>query len=126
MSVLFYKKQINKSKAIIISSFFPSRASFNPQQSFFGLPTTKIGPSEMGFTCPLANIPSCNPQSKYRRIDGACNNLNNPNLGKSETGFKRYSQPLYNDGKPFPATFSRNFRKVFIVLNTTWLQTWLH
>lgn len=50
---------------------------------------------------------SCTPQvgpctkSKYRSIDGSCNNLNNPNLGVANTPYGRLLPPKYSDGKQF-------------------------
>ena len=39
----------------------------------------------------------CNANSKYSEIDGACNNLKNPWVGKKDTPFKRYLKNTYDD-----------------------------
>jgi hypothetical protein len=41
---------------------------------------------------------SCNSTTRYRSYDGSCNNLLNPMYGKTETPFKRYLSPDYEDG----------------------------
>ena len=47
-------------------------------------------------TCDAA--PSCNLRSKYRKIDGTCNNEHEPNYGKSNTPLQRLLEPSYRDG----------------------------
>lgn len=41
----------------------------------------------------------CDPDSPFRSYTGYCNNLRNPNLGKSLTTFARLLPPVYEDGK---------------------------
>jgi len=41
--------------------------------------------------------PTCKP-SKYRTMDGSCNNLKSPNMGRSVTQLGRYKAPQYDDG----------------------------
>uniref|UniRef100_A0A0P5QUM0 Chorion peroxidase n=1 Tax=Daphnia magna TaxID=35525 RepID=A0A0P5QUM0_9CRUS len=41
--------------------------------------------------------PTCRP-SKYRTIDGSCNNLKSPLMGRSNTQLGRYLAPDYDDG----------------------------
>ncbi|KAG7153626.1 Chorion peroxidase-like 1 [Homarus americanus] len=44
-------------------------------------------------------LPSpCNPASKYRSVDGTCNNLKNPTWGASFTPFRRALPADYGDG----------------------------
>ncbi|KAG8230290.1 hypothetical protein J437_LFUL010193 [Ladona fulva] len=41
---------------------------------------------------------SCQLKSPYRTADGSCNNLKNPSLGKTYTGYRRLLFPKYGDG----------------------------
>jgi len=43
-------------------------------------------------------VPTC-VTSKYRTIDGSCNNLQSPLLGKASTTHRRVTPPNYSDGK---------------------------
>jgi hypothetical protein len=47
--------------------------------------------------CP-PSLRSC-PPSKYRRVDGACNNVRHPEWGTVGGPFKRLLRPVYSDGK---------------------------
>ena len=46
--------------------------------------------------CP--KIPICDHKSKYRTLDGSCNNLQYPLWAKSFTQFQRLVPPFYADG----------------------------
>lgn len=48
--------------------------------------------------CPFLQNKECDPEEKFRSIDGSCNNLEIPLLGKSNTPYKRYMTPAYDDG----------------------------
>ncbi|CAL4183014.1 unnamed protein product, partial [Meganyctiphanes norvegica] len=48
--------------------------------------------------------------SKYRSVDGSCNNLQNPLWGASLTGFRRILQPEYENGFNTPIGWSKTRR----------------
>ena len=49
-------------------------------------------------TCPWTPLPRCTSiyHRNYRTNDGSCNNLKNPNLGKTETPFQRILPSAYS------------------------------
>lgn len=50
-------------------------------------------------SCPVENKKlACNSNNKYSLIDGSCNNLQNPWVGKMNTPYKRYGSNTYADG----------------------------
>ncbi|XP_031831512.1 uncharacterized protein LOC116426555 [Nomia melanderi] len=55
--------------------------------------------------CPVDDSP-CDPTTPYRTLSGHCNNLRNPNLGKSLTTFARLLPPVYEDGVSKPRATS--------------------
>ena len=54
--------------------------------------------SAVNETCPWTPIPRCTSSyhRNYRTNDGSCNNLKNPNLGKTETPFQRILPSAYS------------------------------
>ncbi len=48
---------------------------------------------------PVPDPAACDPNAKYRTIDGTCNNLENPNWGSAFTPLVRFMAPDYEDGK---------------------------
>ena len=48
--------------------------------------------------CPFLQNKKCDPNEIFRSIDGSCNNLEFPLLGKASTPYKRYLPPAYGDG----------------------------
>lgn len=68
------------------------------------LPQPKdVIPNEI--SCPIDES-ACDPTTPYRTLSGHCNNLRNPNLGKSLTTFARLLPPVYDDGVSKPRTLS--------------------
>lgn len=60
-------------------------------------------------TCPFqANKFFCNPNTRYAKLDGSCNNLEKPWLGKAFIPFKRYMRPVYDDQNNSPRLRSRS------------------
>lgn len=55
--------------------------------------------------CPVEEG-ACDPNTPYRSYSGHCNNLRNPNLGKSLTTFARLLPPAYDDGVSKPRSVS--------------------
>jgi hypothetical protein len=68
-------------------------------------------------TCPFSAPITCDSISKYRTIDGSCNNLVNPYYGKANTPLTRLLPAVYEDGLgsaratglPNPRTISTTF-----------------
>ncbi|KAF2368400.1 hypothetical protein FHG87_000863 [Trinorchestia longiramus] len=91
--------QVNQASREMLSDFGLTRA-----QGTHGLRQVQVRNSILSGNCPVA--PQCNPNAKYRTIDGSCNNLDNPLYGKSETAFQRIVPPVYDDGVSTPRTRS--------------------
>lgn len=64
-------------------------------------PSTSSLPSNYSDTCFVA-APRCDPSSRYRTVDGSCNNLKRPTWGMSNTAFIRLLPPRYEDGANKP------------------------
>ena len=74
--------------------------------------TSKLETSEIGLrsgldafssstlrnNCPWIPAPICVPGARFRTHDGTCNNLNNPNYGRTGTPFQRILLPNYGKG----------------------------
>lgn len=52
--------------------------------------------------CPFSFDFQCDNSSKYRQLDGSCNNLDSTLLGKSSTPYKRLMKTAYDDGMNEP------------------------
>lgn len=80
----------------------------NPQQqqtnnnyynTFFKSQAPAPIPSQM---CPAAALPPCAAKSRYRNLDGSCNNLQNPLWGTANNRYGRLLTPRYADGISTP------------------------
>lgn len=47
--------------------------------------------------CPFKKNINCNQNERFATFDGSCNNLMQPWLGKTNTPYKRYNEPAYDD-----------------------------
>ena len=72
------------------------RLNLSNQQAAFGLQNFAVSNTILNPNCPRA--PRCNGQSKYRNIDGTCNNLQRPLWGASNSPLQRILPPKYDDG----------------------------
>ena len=92
------------------------------------LMTLRTGNAGSGMN-PCLTVPTC-VSSKYRTIDGSCNNLQSPLLGQASTTYRRVTPPNYSDGnrthltvrakdKLVHASFSTNYTGVEVVRSST-------
>lgn len=75
------------------------RFNLDSLQGRDGLQRFNIQNTVIADTCP--EIPRC-PSTKFRSIDGLCNNLENREWGKSLTAYERFLPPSYADGLTLP------------------------
>ena len=64
-----------------------------------GVATQKLSVKDTALTGTCIKDPVCRPFAKFRSIDGSCNNLQSPLMGRSVTQLGRYLAPQYDDGK---------------------------
>lgn len=58
--------------------------------------------------CPFQIDVDCDGPAKYRKLDGSCNNPENPLIGKASTPFKRLLRAAYQDDVDEPRRLSVN------------------
>lgn len=63
-----------------------------------GVATQKLMVKDTALAGTCIPDPVCRPDAKYRTIDGSCNNLKSPLMGRSITQLGRYLAPNYDDG----------------------------
>lgn len=75
---------------------FSHRFNLTKDQGGFGLPKFGVQNTIIANTCPPE--PQC-PATKYRAIDGKCNNRGNKMWGSAGTAFQRILPPDYDEGE---------------------------
>jgi len=69
--------------------------------------------TEIDSRCPWTPAPRCNPSLRYRSFDGTCNNLKEPNFGRTGTPYQRILLPEYAQGSlDLPRKRSDNTREL--------------
>lgn len=61
--------------------------------------TLSLRNTQLGESCAAAHSVDCDETSKYRSIDGTCNNIENPSWGSAMTAYTRVLFSQYFDGK---------------------------
>ncbi len=62
--------------------------------------------------CPFLQTKICEESFIFRSIDGSCNNLEFPLLGKSGTPYKRFTKPAYDDGLEKARTLGKDGKEL--------------
>jgi len=83
---------------LLFGTFLGQTTSQQGQSLIPGQSIARVDPATL--TC--GRPPSCCPQTKYRSIDGSCNNLRNPIWGTPQTRYARLLPPKYGDGISAP------------------------
>ncbi|XP_033217357.1 peroxidase-like isoform X2 [Belonocnema kinseyi] len=96
------EKAVDAIVAVKASSFLIQhhcrRYGMNYSECARFISTNKFEGTPLSAACELNKDFNCNPISKYRSIDGSCNNLENPKLGSALTAYRRLLFPNYIDG----------------------------
>ena len=89
-----------------LSMFFQDTKGLSDDEAGFGLRAFDLSVSSIKAECPWDDGVKCDVQSKnsfdskYRRADGSCNNLDKVNYGRSTTPFQRIiEKPAYQKVK---------------------------
>ncbi|KAG7204449.1 hypothetical protein KM043_004884 [Ampulex compressa] len=69
--------------------------------------TLTLEGTPLSSACRAFEVPICDAGSKYRSIDGTCNNVENPSWGSAMTGYSRILFPQYFDGIQEPRHIGR-------------------
>lgn len=100
---------VHKSKAaeknLAASVNLVKEFNLTKEQGGFGLPKFGVHNTIIADTCPQE--PLC-PATKYRTIDGTCNNRRNKDWGRAGTSFQRILPPVYEDGVNTPRFEAKN------------------
>ncbi|XP_069177766.1 salivary peroxidase/catechol oxidase-like isoform X1 [Procambarus clarkii] len=82
-------------KSVAASIMLVEHFKLTKEQGGFGLPQFGLQNTIIANTCPKE--PPC-PVTKYRTINGTCNNRRNKNWGSAGVAFQRILPPDYHDG----------------------------
>jgi len=77
-----------------------------------GLPLVDTHKTIIGTVCSDFTRPEPCKKTKYRSVNGKCNNLENPHWGSALTTFKRFLLPEYDDGLSKPREHSKHGYKL--------------
>ncbi|KAK8745909.1 hypothetical protein OTU49_000091 [Cherax quadricarinatus] len=89
------KKAKDASKNVAATLNLVNEFNLSKEQGGFGLPRFGLQNTIIANTCPKE--PLC-PRTKYRTMDGSCNNRQNKDWGRAGTAFQRILPPDYTDG----------------------------
>lgn len=85
--------------------FCPTSFNLSPDQGRFALPVFSVLNTVIADTCPPQG--NCQP-TKYRTVDGSCNNLANERWGRAGTALQRILPPKYEDGRSISLQISNS------------------
>ncbi|XP_063859519.1 chorion peroxidase-like [Scylla paramamosain] len=82
---------------VMASSSVMQSEGLTRSQGGLGLRNVRVSETSLRDQCP-PKVTCGDPSRRYRTADGSCNNLQNPEFGKSNTPAQRILPPTYNDG----------------------------
>ena len=105
-------RQLNRDgeKMVQTAVELTKKFGFNELESRSALKTLSFANSLFADTCPK-NI-ACQPNARYRTMDGSCNNQRNNDWGKAFTAFNRIVFPAYADGIDSPRTVGKSGKQL--------------